>query len=88
MKIKSGLISHQVGEQYVTVTSEESGKAFNGILRSNKIVVDILSMLEQEISEEELVDQLYDRYDARREQISSDVHKIIAKIREVGLLDE
>ena len=88
MKIKSGLISHQVGEQYVTVTSGESGEAFNGILRSNKIVVDILSMLEQEISEEELVDQLYDRYDARREQISSDVHQIIAKIREVGLLDE
>lgn len=88
MKIKSGLISHQVGEQYVTVTSEESGEAFNGILRSNKIVVDILSMLEQEISEEELVDQLYDRYDAKREQISSDVHQIIAKIREVGLLDE
>lgn len=88
MKIKSGLISHQVGGQYVTVASGESGEAFHGMLRSNKIVVDILSMLEQEISEEELVDRLYDRYDAKKEQISADVHQIITKIREAGLLDE
>lgn len=88
MKIKSGLISHQVGEQYVTVASGDAGEAFSGMLRSNSVANDILKMLECETSEEEITEQLYARYDAPREKISADVHQIIMQIREAGLLDE
>lgn len=88
MKIKSGLISHQIGEQYVTVASGDAGDVFNGMIRSNSVANDILKMLEYETTEEEIVNQLYARFDAPREKISSDVNQIITQIRKAGLLDE
>lgn len=88
MKVKAGLISHKIGEQYVTVASGDAGNAFNGMMRSNDTAAQILQMLEHEISEEQIVDQLYAQYDAPREAIAADVHQIIEQIRSAGLLDE
>lgn len=88
MKIKSGLISHQIDTQYITVASGDAGEVFKGMIRSNGIVVDILKMLECETSEEKIVEQLYAQYDAPQEVIAKDVHQIIERIRKAGLLDE
>lgn len=88
MKIKSGLISHQIDGQYVTVASGEAGDVFHGMIRSNAAALDILKMLEQDTTEECVVDQLYARFDAPREVIAQDVQGIIEKLREAGLLDE
>ena len=59
MKIKVGLLSHKVGDQYVTVASGEAGDVFCGMLRSNETVMELLRMLEQETTEEQLVDGLF-----------------------------
>lgn len=88
MKIKSGLISHQIDEQYVTVASGEAGDIFNGMIRSNGTALTILKLLEQDTTEEKIVDQLLSQYDVSREVLSADVHQIIEKIRAAGLLDE
>ena len=64
MKIKAGLLSHKVGDQYVTVASGEAGDVFCGMLRSNETVMELLRMLEQETTEEQLVDGLFAKYDA------------------------
>lgn len=88
MKVKNGLISHKVGENYVTVAAGDAGEVFNGMLRSNNVASDILKLLENDISEEEIVDVLFEQYDAPREEIAGDVHTVIGQIRSVGLLDE
>lgn len=88
MKIKKGLISHKVGEQYVIVASDEAGESFNGMIRSNSAAVEILKLLETDRTEAELVDMLYEKYDASRNVIAEDVHKLIEQIKTVGLLDE
>lgn len=88
MKIKSGLISHKIDAQYVTVASGDAGDVFNGMIRSNCTAIEILKMLEQDTSEAEIVSHLYERYDAPQEKIAADVHQIITKLRVAGLLDE
>ncbi len=88
MKIKSGLISHKVDDQYITVASGDAAEVFSGMLRSNSVAAAILNMLESETSEEEITEQLYSRYDAPRETIAADVHQVIMQIRKAGLLDE
>lgn len=70
MKVKKGLISHKIGEQYIIVASEEAGKAFNGMIRSNAIRMDILRMLETDCSEEQVVESLFSLYDAPRARIA------------------
>lgn len=87
MKIKTGLLSHKIGDQYVTVASGEAGDAFHGMLRSNETMMELLQMLEQDTTEDALVDGLYAQYDAPREAIAADVHRILGQLRAAGLLD-
>ena len=88
MKIKAGLLSHKVGEQYVTVASGEAGDVFCGMLRSNETVMEMLRMLEQKTTEEQLVDGLFAKYDAPRDTIAAHVHRVLEQLRATGLLDE
>lgn len=88
MKVKKGLLSHKIGGQYVIVASGEAGDAFNGMIRSNQIAVEILNILENNHTEDEIVDMLFERYDAPRDIIAQDVHKVIEQIRTAGLLHE
>lgn len=87
MKIKSGLLSHKVGEEYVIVASGEAGSAFHGMMRGNA-TMEILKLLEQDTTQEQIVEQLFARYDVPREALERDVCQTIEKIREAGLLDE
>lgn len=87
MKIKSGLLSHKVGEQYVIVASGEAGEVFNGMLRGNATTMEILKLLEQETTQNQIVEQLYARYDVPREKLEADVCQVIEKLKTAGLLD-
>lgn len=88
MKIKAGLISRQMDNEYITVTAGLAGEAFKGMIRSNAMVLEIIKLLENECHENEIVDCLFARYDAPYETIAQDVHRIIEQFRDIGLLDE
>lgn len=83
MKIKAGLISHQMDNEYITVTAGLADEAFKGMIRSNAMVLEKIKLLENEI-----VDCLFAHYDAPYEIIAQDVHRIIEQFRNIGLLDE
>lgn len=87
MKLKSGIVVEKNGEEYVAVATGEAAKSFNGIIRNNKTANYIFEQLKEEKTEEELVDALLERYDVSREKAQADVHALIVKIREAGLID-
>lgn len=86
MKLKSGIVVEKNGEEYVAVATGEAAKSFNGIIRNNKTANYIFEQLKEEKTEE-LVDALLERYDVSREKAQADVHALIVKIREAGLID-
>ena len=88
MRLKEGLLSHKIGDEYVTVAAGKAGEVFNGMLRSNQTASDILKMLETDTKEERIVDALFQQYSAAREEIAEDVHRIIVQLKAAGLLDE
>jgi len=88
MKLKAGFIFHQVGEEYMAVATGEVAESFNGIVRNNETSAYIFQLLEKDITEEEIVDAMCERYEAPREVISADVSELIGQIREAGLIDE
>lgn len=87
MKLKSGIVVEKNGEEYVAVATGEAAKSFNGIIRNNRTANYIFEQLKEEKTEEELVDALLQRYDVSREKAHADVHALIVKIREAGLID-
>ena len=87
MKLKEGFLLHDVGEEHMMVATGEASKAFNGLVRNNKTAAFIFKQLMNDTTEEQIVDAMLAEYDAPRERIAEDVHKVILQIREAGFLD-
>ena len=88
MKLKEGFILHTVGDEHMVVATGEAGKLFNGLVRNNGTANFIFEQLLQETTEEQIVDAMYEKYDASREQMTADVKRVVNQIREAGFLDE
>ena len=88
MILKEGFILHNVGDEHMVVATGEAGKLFNGLVRNNGTANFIFERLLKETSEEQIVEAMLEKYDASREQIASDVKRVINQIREAGFLDE
>ncbi len=88
MKLKSGFVLHTVGNEHMVVATGEAAKSFNGLIRNNQTANDIFELLLEPTTEEEIVSKLCDKYDAPREVICADVHRVIKEVRTAGFLDE
>ena len=86
MKLKDGFITHESEGEHITVSA--GGSAFNGLIRSNKTAGFIVECLKEDTTEEAIVEKMLTLYDAPRQVIASDVAKILADLREIGVLDE
>ncbi|MBR3634661.1 MAG: PqqD family protein, partial [Lachnospiraceae bacterium] len=61
---------------------------FSGIIKSNKSAAFVVELLKEEHTEEELVEALYNKYDAPKEILKSDLNNLMDKLRKVGALAE
>lgn len=85
MKLKSAFITHDTeGEQILIDTA---GK-FSGLARSNSTAAFIVEQLKAEISPDEIVSRMLEKYDAPKEVIEADVNKIIEKLKGIGAIEE
>lgn len=88
MRLKDGFITHfSDGEQVMVAVGNEASK-FHGLVRSNKTAAFIIDCLKQERTEEQIIDAVWEKYNAPRDIIKEDVHRIIASLREIGAIYE
>ena len=85
MRLKNTFITHDSdGEQVlIDVTS-----SFAGLVRSNKTAAFIVDCLKTDTTKEQIVDAMYEKYDAPKEVLKKDVDAIIDKLRGIGALEE
>jgi methyltransferase-like protein len=85
MRLKDAFITHDSeGEQVlIDVTS-----SFAGLVRSNKTAAFIVDCLKTDTTKEQIVDAMYEKYDAPKEVLQKDVDAIIDKLRGIGALEE
>lgn len=88
MKLREGFVLHSVGDEHMVVATGAAATFFNGLIRNNGTANYIFEKLLEETSEEAIVDAMLERYDASREQIASDVKRVVNQIRKAGFLDE
>ena len=86
MKIKDGFILRTVGTECVVAAVGEQSRNFNGIIRLNGTAKFLWEQLQQETTEEKIVDALLESYDIAREQAEADVHRFVGKLKEAGIL--
>lgn len=86
MKLKDDFITQMIeGTQFLVPLG---GEAFNGIVRSNKTAAFIVDCLQEETTEEKIVDAMCAKYDAPRDTVAADVREILDTLRKIHALEE
>ena len=86
MKLKPGFVTHNVGKEQMMVAAGPAAKSFHGLVRSNETAAFIINCLKKETSEEAIVEAMLAEYEAPRETVEQDVHRIVEKLRAIGAL--
>ena len=86
MKIKKEFIIHETGSETMLVAT---GKAnFSGLVKGNKMLGEILSLMKEDTTEAEVVRRMRDKFEAPEGKIEEDVHKVVTELRGIGAIEE
>lgn len=86
MRLRDGFITHESAGEHITVTAGNT--AFNGMVRSNKTAGFIVECLKNDVTKEDIIAKMLEKYDAPREQIEKDVEKILEQLQAIGAIDD
>lgn len=86
MKINENFLTQEIDDAQVMVATGDA--KFNGIVRSNKTAAEIIDLMKEETTRDEVVAKMLAKYDAPKALIETDVDKVIRALRQVGALDE
>ena len=85
MKLKETFITHMSNGEQILV--DASGK-FSGLIRNNETAAFIVECLKKETTVEEIVDQMYEEYDASKEVLLKAVNDVVLQLIKAGAIDE
>ncbi len=77
MDLDDGLVAVPIGD---------GADQFHGVLKVNETAVSILKLLEQDTSEEKIVDALMQEYSGDKAQITNYVHAFVKKLIDEGVV--
>lgn len=86
MKISENFIVHDDGDSKLLVSTGET--KFSGLVRSNGSAGFILSCLEKETTEDEIVAKMLEHYEVSEEKARYDVEKVVGQLKGIGAIDE
>ncbi|OKZ65351.1 MAG: hypothetical protein BHW05_03090 [Clostridium sp. 42_12] len=85
MKLKDIFITHDSDGEKVLIDVTSS---FAGLVRSNKTAAFIVECLKTDTTKEQIVETMYEKYDAPKEVPQQDVDLIVEKLRGIGAIEE
>ena len=86
MRLKGPYEIMQVEGQSFAVPMDENRDGFGGVIKLSRTALAIFEQLQEETTEEAIVEKLSQRFDAPRDVLAADVRSTVAKFREKGLL--
>ena len=89
MKLKDDYILYNASEEeLIAVATGDEAENFNGLLRANKTAGAIMEYLKEELTEDELVARMLERFDATEEEMREGVKEVLETLRSVGAIEE
>ncbi len=86
MKLKYQFVFQPVGKTYMGVAVGESAKLFSGMLQLNEVGYDIVSLMTEEVSRDEIVDKMLGIYEADRETVEKYVDEVVEYLTDNDVL--
>ncbi|MFR3529426.1 PqqD family protein [Massilistercora timonensis] len=88
MKIKEGFVLRQVADQWMAVPIGSMAEKVHGLIALNETGADIWKILQEDHTEEEVVDILMASYESDREEVGQSVKEFISSLQESDILDK
>ena len=88
MKLKYDFDMMDLDDGFVAVPVGEGAQHYHGVIRLNKSAAKIFSYLNEDVSENYILEKLYEEYEMDpKEDIREYVHSFLLKLSENGVLD-
>ena len=86
MKIKYNFVINEVAGNFVAVAVGDDLVKFNGFIKMNDIGVYIFKMLQNDVTEDEIVAAMLKEYEATEEEIRENVSEFITTLKNSDVL--
>lgn len=87
MKTKYTFEVMELDDDLVAVPVGNTVEDFRGVLKVNETAAAILKLLEEDTTEESIVEALLEEYSGDKERIAFYVHEYIMKLTEAGIVE-
>ena len=77
----------QFGEDYIVVAVGDDAEDFNKLITLNSVGAYIYNLLNNDMTYEEIVSAVLDKYDADRKTVENDINMFLADAIKAGLID-
>lgn len=86
MKLNPNFITQEIDDtQFLVPLGSEK---FHGIVKNNKTAAFIINCLQEETSQEAILDAMEKQYDAPRDVLEADLNKALDTLRSIGAIEE
>lgn len=88
MKLKYNFAIQQVTDFWAAVPVGADARQYKGVMSLNETAKDMMELLREDISEEELVRKMLEIYEVEEPVLRPQVHQFLQQLREASLLVE
>lgn len=88
MKLKYTFEMMEIDDQPMAVPVGDGADELHGILKLNKSAAAIIELLKEDITEDQIVEKMLERFDGDEQEIRACVHDYLAELNETGLLEQ
>ena len=86
MKLKYNFVVQQVADDYVAVTVGKDASSFGGLIRMNKTGAFIFEKLKKDVTREELLKTLIEKYEADENVLSDNLDSVLKRLQDENVL--
>ena len=86
MKLKKDFVTQDFGSSVFLIGVGSAD--FHGVAKGNKSSAYVLELLKTETTREEIINKMYERYDAPREVLAEDVDRVLEALRSIDAIEE
>lgn len=77
----------QFGEDYIVVAVGDDAEDFNKLITLNSVGAYIYNLLNNDMTYEEIVSAVLEKYEADRKTVENDINIFLADAKKAGLID-
>ncbi len=88
MKLKYCFETVEMGDEIICVPVGDAADQVHGVIKLNKSGLEIIELLKEETTEEEIVSKLSEKYENRKENLMQYVSNAVNTLRDAGMIEE